>query len=267
MLGCWGIGGARAKSGVYRRQLEHGPFAGQSIPSASVDEMANLSLGWHLPPLARQTQDGVDLMPFVLYDQVIMDRMSFDCLLGARPSLEGWKPKSTSVKILEQLASDRHIVLEDYTGRLSTKEAAQLIDDMNVMDLSDPNNPTPTIESLRLWIQFYKDLFGHTDLGLRNFHRAIAALRGDEPIALALDYLYECVSDINRILVLAQELAKRSMTGRITANTTVTSSYAPGSVHTNVHLDELSGNSSTFSCRISPSGVMRSYRISGMTID
>jgi hypothetical protein len=205
MLGCWGLGGALSHSRGQRKKLQLGPFEGHTIPSAVAAGLESLSLGWHLPPLARQTQDGVDLMPFVLYDEVTMDRLSFDCLIGARPSLSGWHPSPRSVAILERLASAGDIVLEDYLSHLSSPEVAQLVDEMNVMDLSDPSILPPTVESLELWIHFYKDLFGATDVELSKFHTAIAALSGHGPRNAALGYLYECVSDINRILILAQE--------------------------------------------------------------
>ena len=47
------------------------------IPSASKGDISKLSAGWHLPPLARQSGDGVDMMPFILYDKVVFDQLSF----------------------------------------------------------------------------------------------------------------------------------------------------------------------------------------------
>jgi len=146
-------------------------------------------------------------MPFVLYDKVTIDQTAFACLIGEKPSLEGWRPSSASVAILQHLASDGHIILDDYVSRLSSPAIAELVDELNVLDLSDPNILTPAVESLRLWIQFYRDLFGATDTGLGRFHDAISALTEPRrPKKTALGYLYECVSDINRVLVLSQEL-------------------------------------------------------------
>lgn len=207
MLGCWGLGGTLAGALGKRRRLEYGPFAGHSIPSAAVEGMENLTYGWRLPPLARQTRDGIDLMPFVLYDQVTMDQMSFECLIGARPSLMTWKPSRENVQILEKLASNGRIVFENYPNRLNSPEVAQLIDDMNTLDLSDENILAPTLESLQLWIKFYKDLFGAKDSNLLKFHHMISALQSEKSRDYSLGYIYECISDINRILVLSQELA------------------------------------------------------------
>jgi len=209
MLGCWGIGGSlsRSPSSVGRIVLERGPFEGESIPSAAAHGITTILHDWHLPPLARQTDDGIDLMPFILYDTVTIDKLAFECMLGAKPSLAYWRPKQENVAILESLASDRYIILEDYLGRLNTPEVAELIDELTILDLSDSNIIRPTIESLELWIQFYKDLFDITDVGLSHYHRAIAALEmKGEKRAPALPYVYECISDINRILILAQEL-------------------------------------------------------------
>jgi hypothetical protein len=208
MLGCWGIGGSLSKllSSDGKLLLEQGPFKGKHIPSASLNGVAGLSSNWHLPPLARETEDGIDLMPFILYDTVTVDKLAFECMLGSKPSLKGWRPKPENVAILEKLASEKQIVLEDYISRLNRPDVSKLIDDMNMWDLSDLNIIGPAIESLQLWIQFYKDLFGYTDAELAQFYDSIASLKsqyGNK--ADALGYLYECISDINRVLILAQE--------------------------------------------------------------
>jgi hypothetical protein len=163
---------------------------------------------WHLPPLARLTKDGIDFMPFILYDEVTIDKLAFECMLGARASLQRWQPSKDSVAILESLARDGHIVLEDYAAGLDDPEISSLLDQIISYDLSDPNIVLPCRESLRLWIQFYKDLFGATDYELLNFHDMISNLKGEADAKDAFSYLYECIADINRILILSHKLEK-----------------------------------------------------------
>lgn len=209
MLGCWGIGGSLAVPTIHERQkvLARGPFAGLTIPSVVSTGMRQLSFDWHLPPLARHTPDGIDMMPYILYDVVTVDKVAFECMLGAKPSLPGWMPRKENVKILECLAADGHIVCEDYLSRLDNPEVAQFVDTMNVLDLSDSNIVSPAIESLQLWIQFWKDLLHFSDSDLPRFHKALLELKsGSEKPRASFGLLYECISDINRVLVLSEQL-------------------------------------------------------------
>ncbi|MBU8922294.1 MAG: hypothetical protein KOO63_10805 [Bacteroidales bacterium] len=209
VLGCWGIGGTLKDSYIPENfiTLQNGPFAGRPIPSVNAIGIRNLSLDWHLPPLDRHTSDGIDLMPYILYDYVTIDSLAFDCMIGSRQSLMSYKPKKENVLILERLASDGHIIIEDYFEILNKPEIANRIDDLNIKDLSDPNILKPTKESLELWIMFYKDLFNKTDIGLNEYKTMINVLTAKNSNKnYILKYLYECISDINRIMVLAQEL-------------------------------------------------------------
>lgn len=206
MLGCWNIGGSLGDLKDTKSKhlvVERGPFSGKTFPSSSNQQSA-----WRLPPLARYTHDGVDFMPFILYDQVTIDKLSFDCLIGARESLEMWKPGKESVAILESLAADDYIVLEDYGSKLNDPELIDLIDKMVMLDVSDSNIVMPCKESLRLWIQFYKDLFKVNDYLVYNFYDMLSNLDGNSEANDAFGYLYECVADINRALVLSQTLGQ-----------------------------------------------------------
>lgn len=210
MLGCWAIGGTiRSIRGPDSTVLtvEYGPLSGEKFPAFA--DVQKGQLPWHLPPLARYTHDGIDFMPFVLYDHVVIDKLAFECMLGARESLSGWKPSKESIEILESLAKDGYITLEDYVARLNDPEAGSLIDAMVLADLSDPNIIQPCKESLRLWIQFYKDLLGLTDYQVSKFYEMLENLEsGTRPSKDTFGYLYECVADINRVLVLSQILER-----------------------------------------------------------
>lgn len=210
MLGCWGIGGSlRSLQSPHfnRLTIDHGPFAGRAFPSATDLQMYPHPRNWHLPPLARFTPDGIDFMSFILYDKVTIDNLAFECMLARRRSLMGWKPHKESVAILESLAADGHIIIENYASKLSNPEAEELIDSMVSFDLSDPNIIMTAKQSLSLWMQFCKDVLGATDSQLSGLHRISSSLEsGSGPVADAFDYLYQCVADIDQILVLSQLL-------------------------------------------------------------
>lgn len=215
MLGCWGIGASiqRLESSEFTRSLglikvEQGPFKKLSFPSAEEVRTRTSDLKWRLPPLARYTHDGIDFMPFILYDKITIDKEAFTWLIGDRPLIGEWKPSKQSVKILESLAVDGHIVLEDYVSKLDRPDLDDMINKMISFDLSDPNSLQPCAESLHLWIQFHKDVFGQNDHQLRNFHLMLSYVDSGN-LDGAFDtfcYLYECVADINRVLVISQLL-------------------------------------------------------------
>jgi hypothetical protein len=207
MLGCWGIGGALSPRFERRLPIEKGPFKGYSIPCSAETEISRLALKKRLPPLSRKSEDGIDFMPFILYDKVTIDKVAFDCLLNPpeRGLLEYWEPSLRSKRIIEKLASDDIIIVEDYVSHLESQGIRSLIDEVNVLDLSDPSITKPTKESLELWMQFYKDLLIRDDSTLGNFHSMKKSLkRGDKNEVFG--YAYECISDINRMLILSHKM-------------------------------------------------------------
>lgn len=205
MLGCWHIGGSvprqPSESNLY---IKEGKFSGFYIPSFR--DIHNEPLSWRLPPLARYSADGIDFMPFILYDEVVVDKLAFDYLIGRLPSPLGWSASKNSKKILEKLAEDGSIIFEDYVSQLRTQDAAELIDNMVLADLSDPGIVVAAKASLNLWIQFYKDLFGISDDELHHFHEIMIRLDSEKPGFYSLGVIYESVADINRLLVLSQLL-------------------------------------------------------------
>lgn len=205
MLGCWHIGGSvprqPSKGNLY---IKEGKFSGYYVPS--FQDIHNESFSWRLPPLARNTPDGIDFMPFVLYDEVVVDKMAFDYLIGRLATPLGWSATKNSKKILEKLAEDGSIIFEDYVSQLKTQETSELVDNMVLADLSDPSIAVAAKASLHLWIQFYKDLFGVSEDDLRHFRDMIISLDSEKPGFYSLGVVYESVADINRVLVLSQLL-------------------------------------------------------------
>jgi len=205
MLGCWHIGGSvprqPSKNNLY---IKEGKFSGFYVPSFS--DIHDASSLWRLPPLARQTPDGIDFMPFVLYDEVVIDKTAFDYLVGRFATPLGWSASPNSKKVLEKLSEDGSIIFEDYVSQLKTQEVAELVDKMVVADLSDPGIAVAAKASLHLWIQFYKDLFDVPEDDLRIFRDMIISLGNEKPGFYSLGVVYESIADINRILVLSQLL-------------------------------------------------------------
>ena len=210
MLGCWGLGGSLYSSvGKDIIELTAGPFKGFSFPSAITDKVIN-NLSWHLPPLSRTSTDGIDFMPFILYDKVVIDKLSFECLLGKRPSILRGIQKNNSIGILEKLAEDGYIIEKDYDEELYRGNRPSLLDEMMTYDLTDSNIIIPCKNSLKLWIKFHKEFLDRTDYELNNFYEMLHALEKmdnkNNKYEHAFGYLYECTADINRILLLSQTL-------------------------------------------------------------
>jgi hypothetical protein len=206
LLGSWGIGGSLKPWKSNSVEVAHGPFQGNYFPSTKEQGFSALAQHkWRLPPLARKSKDGIDFMPYILYDKIIIDTLAFECLIGAKPSLQGWRPSKSSVSLLENLASDGYIETKDYLSILDSSENASIVDQVSLLDFTDPNILTPAIESLELWIRFYKDLFGASDESLQNYKRMIEGLKKGKPQKDAFAFMYECVSDINRMLIMSNE--------------------------------------------------------------
>jgi len=210
MLGCWGLG----RSLYYRDEkniikVPTGPFKGNIFPSAFT-KIANSISSWHLPPLSRSSVDGIDFMPFILYDKIVIDKIAFECLLGKRPSILIGKHNFNSSNILERLAEDGYIIEKDYEEELNRPKLLSLLDKMMIYDLTDPNIVIPCKESLKLWIKFHKEFFHHTKRELKTFYDILHTLDNMNVInnksEQAFKLLYECIADINRILILSHTL-------------------------------------------------------------
>lgn len=210
MLGCWGLGGTVGMTrGTYRYSIsiERGPFAGRIIPTATEIHTSNFS--WRLPPLNRHARDGVDFMPFILYDEVTIDKVAYECLLGRRKSLRNWSPSPESTRVLQSLEKKGSLVVVDYAQNLRNIEIEERINEMIKLDLSDSNIIDPGRASLSLWIRFFQDLLGATDIQVSTFHDMMKGMGGDKSAEEhAFGYLYECSADINRMLILSKILGK-----------------------------------------------------------
>lgn len=209
VLGCWGLGQHSDKpfSPQLHIILTKGPFKGLFFPKIKSLYKEKDCFQWRLPPLSRLTSDGIDLMPFILYDKVIIDNLSFDCLLGKIESLEGWKPSKTNVQILERLVEENYIAIEDYKSLLNTSGIRKLLDEMNRVDLSDDNILDPASDALRLWIRFYKDLLGRKDTELLEFYMWLEDIsKGHITNLIEFRYIYECIADINAMLITSKIL-------------------------------------------------------------
>ena len=162
ILGSWGIGGylkgkgqdGEIKGGFFDKQRF---LTSKQIRKRIHDDPYQI----FLPPITKFSNGGIDYLPFILYDKVIMDSGCFETICYKSeiipPKIREFIGSDVS-GILEKLRENEILELKDYRQILDSDEADRDIDENVKWDLQDSNIIEPVANSLENWKEFYQTL-------------------------------------------------------------------------------------------------------------
>lgn len=217
ILGSWGIGGF-IKGKNPEVSISHGIFGNQSFLTSKQikDRVYSDPYQIYLPPLSKFSKGGIDYLPFLLYEKVIMDSGCFDTICNKfeiiPPKIAEYIGPNTRL-ILDKLHNKGILELADYRQILEKEECDDHIDKMIKYDLEDPNILKPIKRSLEHWIDFYQTLLDSCSpedtasiLKCIEKFNSFSAQLNDNRITDyegLFKYAFECTSDINRLLYIS----------------------------------------------------------------
>ena len=217
VLSSWGLGGATPmKTGV---NFHSGTFKNYEAPIFLDKQLKFYSAPNRLPPISRHVKDGIDFMPYILHKKVIIDDVALKSLINNTHQLSKyWKPAKTDLRIIEKLIEDEILEPINFIELIDNKEDRELLDNLLLKDLSaSPIEIGKAIsKSVDLWIKFYADFLNVPKNKLDKFY----SLNNPEKLLNELTpedsynktkvdaymYSFECLSDINRNLLVSNKL-------------------------------------------------------------
>lgn len=228
MLGCWGLGRKTVVSDPPLENLDMQEFISQvgggfnwKIMSSIERELETSSQqsSFAVSPLSRSSMGHLDIVPFVLYDKVIMDRTSYKWLVNEGeklPITQAWASEE-SIAILDALRNEGILVLVDYPQIVDKPEQASILRAMMHIDINDPWMRRAWLSSINSWIDYLESGKGMSEeqdnylqtiisklqIILDRTNRGVVANPGEMWYWM---YLADCISDVNCALLVSRAL-------------------------------------------------------------
>lgn len=228
MLGAWGLGRKTLVSEAPALGLDMQGFIQKvgigftwKIMSSIERELESSARhpSFTVSPLSRKSMGNLDITPFILYDNVVMDSTSYAWLVnegGKLPLTQAWATEE-SISILEGLREKGILILKDYSEILEKPQQATILRAMMYLDINDPWMTQAWLASIQTWIEFLESGIGtseENDQYLENIisqlqiilDRASRGVAGSPGDSWYWMYLADCLSDVNCALLVSRVL-------------------------------------------------------------